>query len=408
MTRMQDPPAGHMEVLHECMQNRLRVRVVIRSFKGIRGICIGFIEAFDKFFNLVLRDVDEIYKLPSKGQRFYHEESVTVSKILEFSSEIPVQKKAKHKYQTNSRQNGHRLNVIKETLAVGEQSSTNSDQEQYESCYNDSESRSVDQESSSGDIDENREVEAKWSCHEVGSDNSDGLENMEAELHALKEQLAQEEDEDYESNERGEDFVGLENRLALLQEQLSQDDEEDTEKRNKEENNAQHFETRKGEIESEESTNEKYVKTHKVDIESEELINEKHVKTLTEVKINEKHVENPTEKTVVKDKDTIGKQSSEYFNLELQKSKSSELEINKSLNQLDINLNNQIKNAIPNISPKQHVSSVVDAPSLRAADKCGKVKLKPEDFRRRHANQLFIRGDNVVLVAVETALLPQY
>ena len=35
----------------------------------------------------------------------------------------------------------------------------------------------------------------------------------------------------------------------------------------------------------------------------------------------------------------------------------------------------------------------------------GKIKIKPEDFQRRHVNQLFVRGDNVVLVSVDKALL---
>ena len=35
----------------------------------------------------------------------------------------------------------------------------------------------------------------------------------------------------------------------------------------------------------------------------------------------------------------------------------------------------------------------------------GKIMIRPEDFQRRHVNQLFVRGDNVVLVSVDKALL---
>lgn len=35
----------------------------------------------------------------------------------------------------------------------------------------------------------------------------------------------------------------------------------------------------------------------------------------------------------------------------------------------------------------------------------GKIMIRPEDFQRRHVNQLFVRGDNVVLVSVDKDLL---
>lgn len=41
--------------LNRCVQYRLRVKVHIRSFKGLRGVCTGFVVAFDKFWNLVKR-----------------------------------------------------------------------------------------------------------------------------------------------------------------------------------------------------------------------------------------------------------------------------------------------------------------------------------------------------------------
>ncbi len=35
----------------------------------------------------------------------------------------------------------------------------------------------------------------------------------------------------------------------------------------------------------------------------------------------------------------------------------------------------------------------------------GRILIRPEDFQRRHVNQLFLRGDNVVLVSVDKAFL---
>ena len=60
----------------------------------------------------------------------------------------------------------------------------------------------------------------------------------------------------------------------------------------------------------------------------------------------------------------------------------------------------------------EHGNTVTDTSTERkdsttASVKCGKLKIKPEEFKRRHINQLFIRGDNVVLVSVESNLLPR-
>lgn len=39
--------------LYRCVQERIRVKVHIRTFKGLRGVCSGFVVAFDKFWNMV-------------------------------------------------------------------------------------------------------------------------------------------------------------------------------------------------------------------------------------------------------------------------------------------------------------------------------------------------------------------
>lgn len=40
--------------LHRCVKDRVRVKVHIRTFKGLRGVCSGFVMAFDKFWNMVI------------------------------------------------------------------------------------------------------------------------------------------------------------------------------------------------------------------------------------------------------------------------------------------------------------------------------------------------------------------
>lgn len=83
LTRMplcQGSPLGE---LYRFVQERIRVKVHIRTFKGLRGVCSGFIVAFDRFWNLAMVDVDETYREPLLGQAFYHEKALTVTRLFE-------------------------------------------------------------------------------------------------------------------------------------------------------------------------------------------------------------------------------------------------------------------------------------------------------------------------------------
>lgn len=52
---------GPFSVLHKCMMERKRVRVIIRYVNCVRGTMTGYVIGFDKHMNLILRDVDEVY-----------------------------------------------------------------------------------------------------------------------------------------------------------------------------------------------------------------------------------------------------------------------------------------------------------------------------------------------------------
>lgn len=83
LTRMPLCAGSPLGELYRCVQERIRVKVHIRTFKGLRGVCSGFVVAFDKFWNMAMVDVDETYRDTLLGQAFYHEKALTISRLFE-------------------------------------------------------------------------------------------------------------------------------------------------------------------------------------------------------------------------------------------------------------------------------------------------------------------------------------
>ncbi|KAK9963172.1 hypothetical protein ABG768_006383 [Culter alburnus] len=83
LTRMPLHKGSPLGELNRCVQEKIRVKVHIRTFKGLRGVCSGFVVAFDKFWNLAMVDVDETYREPLLGQALYHEKALTVTRLFE-------------------------------------------------------------------------------------------------------------------------------------------------------------------------------------------------------------------------------------------------------------------------------------------------------------------------------------
>ncbi|KAM8909490.1 U7 snRNA-associated Sm-like protein LSm11 isoform 1-T1 [Spinachia spinachia] len=82
LTRMPLCKGSPMGELYRCVEERIRVKVHIRTFKGLRGVCSGFVVAFDKFWNMAMVDVDETYREPLLGKAFYHEKALTISQLF--------------------------------------------------------------------------------------------------------------------------------------------------------------------------------------------------------------------------------------------------------------------------------------------------------------------------------------
>ncbi|KAF1384235.1 hypothetical protein PFLUV_G00116240 [Perca fluviatilis] len=83
LTRMPLCEGSPLGQLYRCVEERIRVKVHIRTFKGLRGVCSGFVVAFDKFWNMAMVDVDETYREPLLGEAFYHEKALTISRLFE-------------------------------------------------------------------------------------------------------------------------------------------------------------------------------------------------------------------------------------------------------------------------------------------------------------------------------------
>ncbi|XP_052687898.1 U7 snRNA-associated Sm-like protein LSm11 [Crassostrea angulata] len=64
LTRMEGYVRGPLSVLQRCVTERLLIQVWIRSAVDLRGMCKGYLVAFDKHFNLAMIDVDELYRCP--------------------------------------------------------------------------------------------------------------------------------------------------------------------------------------------------------------------------------------------------------------------------------------------------------------------------------------------------------
>ena len=54
---------GPLRVLRDARERRERVKIVTRHARGVRGVATAYVEAFDKFSNMILTDVEETYSV---------------------------------------------------------------------------------------------------------------------------------------------------------------------------------------------------------------------------------------------------------------------------------------------------------------------------------------------------------
>ncbi|GBM27974.1 hypothetical protein AVEN_20585-1 [Araneus ventricosus] len=80
-----------LNALYQCINENRKIKIWTRNFEEIRGICTGYVVAFDKHWNLILSDVDEVYLKPKKSKYPYLE----VDDLPELSPKAPKVKKPK-------------------------------------------------------------------------------------------------------------------------------------------------------------------------------------------------------------------------------------------------------------------------------------------------------------------------
>ncbi|NXM54182.1 LSM11 protein, partial [Illadopsis cleaveri] len=107
--------------LHRCVRDGVRINVHIRTFKGLRGVCTGFLVAFDKFWNMALTDVDETYRKPVMGKAFYAEPQLSLTRV---DTTVLFQLFDRLKLQESSGKKGADSKTVSEQLALTNDSQT--------------------------------------------------------------------------------------------------------------------------------------------------------------------------------------------------------------------------------------------------------------------------------------------
>ncbi|GBN86051.1 hypothetical protein AVEN_203958-1 [Araneus ventricosus] len=83
-----------LNVLYECLKEDKKIKIWTRNFEEIRGICAGYVVAFDKHWNMILSDLDEVYLKPKKAKSPYLDLKTT-DDLPELPRKVPKVKKPK-------------------------------------------------------------------------------------------------------------------------------------------------------------------------------------------------------------------------------------------------------------------------------------------------------------------------
>ncbi|XP_060127604.1 U7 snRNA-associated Sm-like protein LSm11 isoform X2 [Zootoca vivipara] len=77
LTRMPVHEGSPLGELHRCVRDGVKVNVHVRTFKGLRGVCSGFLVAFDKFWNMLF-------------DRLKLQESLVTKDVSKMAADLPA------------------------------------------------------------------------------------------------------------------------------------------------------------------------------------------------------------------------------------------------------------------------------------------------------------------------------
>jgi len=89
-TAYKDSP---LEDLSHCVDEKRKVKVWTRNYKEVRGVMTGYLLAFDKHWNLVLRDIDEVFLQPKKVKIPFLREVGLNENLPDIPAKVPKEKK---------------------------------------------------------------------------------------------------------------------------------------------------------------------------------------------------------------------------------------------------------------------------------------------------------------------------
>lgn len=66
----QRPPTDIFDLLRRAVRERRRIEVLTRDCRGIYGILTGWLIVFDRHMNLIMSDVDEVFRRLTDGRDY--------------------------------------------------------------------------------------------------------------------------------------------------------------------------------------------------------------------------------------------------------------------------------------------------------------------------------------------------
>ncbi|CAL1287189.1 unnamed protein product [Larinioides sclopetarius] len=81
--------------ISESIFQKKKIKIWTRNFKEVRGICTGYVVAFDKHWNLILSDVEEVYIKPKKAKTPFLLDVENGEDLPELPPKVPREKKTK-------------------------------------------------------------------------------------------------------------------------------------------------------------------------------------------------------------------------------------------------------------------------------------------------------------------------